>query len=90
MFVDIAVVLAGAESSVFLFDKEEGRGLGGVGWTDLSGGEVLIQEVFGGFVFVGREGVYFPDFWGERVVKVDFMVVRMGRGNVVGCFLQKH
>ena len=42
VFVDIAIVLAWAESSVFLFDEEEGRGLGGVGWTDLSGGEVFI------------------------------------------------
>ena len=37
VFVDITVVLARAESSVLLFDEEERRGLGGVGWTDLPG-----------------------------------------------------
>ena len=35
VFVEVAVVLAGAEFSVSLFDKEEGRCLGGVGRTDL-------------------------------------------------------
>ena len=30
VFIDISVVLAGAESSIFLFDEEEGRGLRGV------------------------------------------------------------
>ena len=42
VFVDIMVVLAGAESSIFLLDKKEGRGLGGVGWSDLSRGKVLV------------------------------------------------
>ena len=37
VFVDVAIVLAGAESSVFLFDKEKGRSLGRIGWADLSG-----------------------------------------------------
>ena len=64
--------------------------MGGIGWTDLYGGEVLIQEVFGGLAFIGREGAYFSDFRGERVVKVDLMVVGTGRGNVVGGFLQKY
>ena len=37
VFIDISIVLAGAESSVFLFDEEEGRGLRGVRWADLPG-----------------------------------------------------
>ena len=36
VFIDVSVVLAGAESSVLLFDEEEGRGLGGVGRAELS------------------------------------------------------
>ena len=36
MFVDVAVVLARAESSILLFDEEEGRGLGRIGWADFS------------------------------------------------------
>ena len=75
VFVDIAVVLAGAESSILLFHKEERGGLGGVRWVDLSRGEVFIQEVLSGFSFVWREGVYFPNFRSEAVVEVDFMVI---------------
>ena len=37
MFVDVMIVLARAESSILLFDKEEGRGLRGVRWADLPG-----------------------------------------------------
>ena len=37
MFVEVAVVLAGAEFSIFLFDEEERGCLRGVGRTDLSG-----------------------------------------------------
>ena len=36
VFVDVAVVLARAKSSVLLFDEEEGRCLGRVGWADFS------------------------------------------------------
>ena len=36
VFVDVSIILAGAESSVLLFDEEEGRGLGGIGRTNLS------------------------------------------------------
>ena len=42
VFVDIAVVLAGAESSILLFDEEERGCLGGIGRADLSRGEVFI------------------------------------------------
>ena len=42
MLVDVAVVLARAESSVLLFDKEKRGGLGRVGGADLSGGKVFI------------------------------------------------
>ena len=38
VFVEISVVLAGAELTVLLFDKEEGRHLGGVRRTNLSCG----------------------------------------------------
>ena len=36
VFVEVVVVLAGVEFTVFLFDKEEKGCLGGVGRTDLS------------------------------------------------------
>ena len=75
MFIDVSVILTRTESSVFLFDEEEGRGLGRIGWADLSRGEVLIQEVLRGFTFIRGEGVYLPDFRCEGVVKVDLMII---------------
>ena len=42
VFVNVAVVLARAESSILLFDKEERGSLGGVGQADLSRGEVFV------------------------------------------------
>ena len=90
MFVDIAIVLAGAESAVLLFDEEEGRSLGGIGWADLPRSEVFVQEIFGGFAFVRGEGVNLPDFRGEGFIEVDFMVVGSERGNVVGSFFREH
>ena len=38
VFVEVLVVLAGAELAIFLFNKEERGGLRGVGGTDLSSG----------------------------------------------------
>ena len=38
VFVEVVVVLAGAEFAVFLLDKEERGGLGGVGRTNLPSG----------------------------------------------------
>ena len=75
MFIDVAVVLAWVESAVFLFDKEEQRGLGGVGRTDLPRSEIFVQKVLSGFSLVQGEGVHFPDFRGEGVVKVDLVII---------------
>ena len=86
MFVDIAVVLTWVKSAVLLFNKEERRGLGGVGWADLSRGEVFIQEVLSGFMLVWGEGVHFPDLWGEGVVEIDFMIIGSRGGNMIGGF----
>ena len=90
MFADVAVVLAWAEPSVLLFNEEEGRGLGGIGWTDLSRGEVFIQEVLSGLAFVWGEGIYFPDLRGEGVVEIDLVVIGSRRGNVIGSFFREH
>ena len=42
VFVDVAIVLAGAESSILLFDEEERGGLWRIGWADLSRGQVFV------------------------------------------------
>ena len=75
MFIDVTVVLAWAKSAILLFDKEERRGLGGVGRADFPRSEVFIQEVLSGFSLVWGEGVHFPDLRGEGVVEVYFMVI---------------
>ena len=52
--------------------------------------EVLIEEVFSGFVFVRGKGIHFPNLWGKGVVKVDLMIIRSRWGNVVGSFLGEY
>ena len=42
VFVNVAVVLAGAESAILLLDEEEGGGLRRIGRSYLSGGKVFI------------------------------------------------
>ena len=42
MFVDIAVVLAGTESSILFFDEEERGRLWRVGQVDFSQGKVFV------------------------------------------------
>ena len=90
MFIDVLVVLARAESSVLLFDEEERGCLWRVGGANLSRSEILIKEVFGGFAFIRRERVYFPNLWGKGVIKIDLMIIRLRWGDVVGTFFGKH
>ena len=90
MFIDISVILARAKSSVFLFDKEKGQGLGGVGGMNLSRSKVLIKEVLGGFSFFGGEGIHFPNFRGEGVVKVDLVIIGSRWGDMVSGLLGEH
>ena len=41
-------------------------------------------------MFVRGERVYFPNLWGEGVIKIDLMVIRSRWGNVVSGFFGKH
>ena len=75
MFVQVAVILAGVETAILLFDEEEWGCLGRVRRTDLSAIKVFLEEVFGGFVFVGQEWVNLPNFGSKGVIEVDFMVI---------------
>jgi len=83
MFIEVPVVLARMESSVFLFDEEEGSGLGGVRGTDFSGTKVFVKESFGGKAFIKGERVEFSNLGSERVGEVDFVIVGLRRGNMV-------
>ena len=65
MFIEVAVVLAGVEFAILLFDKEERGCLGGIGRMDLSGSQVLLKKVFGSLLFIRREQVDFANFWCE-------------------------
>ena len=75
MFVQVAIVLTGTESFIFLFNEEKRRCLRRVRGMDLSAVKVFLKEVFHGFSFVGGEGIYFSNLRGERIIEVDFMVV---------------
>ena len=53
MFVQVSVILTGAEATILLFDKEKWECLGGIGRTNLSTDKVFLEEVLGGFSFFG-------------------------------------
>ena len=54
---------------------------------DLSAVKVLLEEVLGGFVFIGREMVNSPNFGSERFIEVDLMVIGSGWWDTVSSFL---
>ena len=72
------VVLAGMESTILFVDEEERECLRGVRWMDLSIVKVFLEEVLLSFVFIRRERVDLPDFRGEGVVEVDFVIIGSG------------
>ena len=53
MFIQVSVILTGAEAAILLFDKEERRCLGRVRGANLSTVEVFLEEVLSGFSFFG-------------------------------------
>ena len=89
MFIKVTVVLAGVEVSIFLFDKEEGGGLGRVERADFARFEIFVKEVFNGFLFIGREGVDFPTPRGKGFVEVYFMVIRLEWWYMVSGFFDR-
>ena len=70
MFIEVPVILARTEFSIFLLDEEEGGRLGGVGRTNLSSGEVFFEEVLGSFPFVRRKWVNFAYLRREGFIKI--------------------
>ena len=57
---------------------------------NLSRGKVFIKEILGSFLFFGGERVYFPNLWGKGVIEDDLVIIRSGRGNVVGGLFGKY
>ena len=72
------VVLAGMKSTILFLDEEEWECLRGVRWMDLSIVKVFLEEVLLSFVFIRRERVDLPDFRGEGVIEVDFVIIGSG------------
>ena len=87
VFIEVPIVLAGTESTIFLFDKEEESGLGEIQKVDFPSMKIFIEEVFSSFMLLREERIEFPNFGDEKVSKVDFMIVNSRRGNMVGGFL---
>ena len=86
VFVDVSVILAGAESTIFLFDREKRDACGELdGWI-FPEARFLLRKSLVAFHSSEEMGVYLSYFWGKGVVQVDLMVIWLGRGNVVGSF----
>ena len=86
VFIEVSVILAGVKVSVLLFDKEEGESLGRVGRADFARSEIFIKEAFCGFLFIGREGIDFPNLRDKGFIKVYFVVIRSGWRYMVSGF----
>ena len=89
MFIEVMIVLAGAELAILLFDEEEGGYLGRVERMDLSSGKVFFEKIFGGLLFIWGERVDFAYLWHEGFIEIDLVIIGSGGGNVVGCFLRE-
>ena len=90
VFIDIAVVLARAKTTILLFDKEEGGCLWGIQRMNFASLQIFIKKVFGCLSFFRRERVYLSNFGFKELVKVYFMVIRAERGDMVCCFFEEH
>ena len=80
MFVEVTVVLARVEFPIFLFYEEERGCLGRVGRLNLPSGDVFFKKVLSGLLFIQGKRVYFANLQEKGVIKVNFMVIGMGRG----------
>ena len=77
MLIEVTVVLVGAKVSIFLFDKEKGKGLERIERMDFARFEIFVKKVFSGFLLIRGEGVDFPNLRNEGFVKVYFVVIRL-------------
>ena len=90
MGVQVLVVLARMERTIFLCYKEKRGSLWGFGQDNSSGLKVFIDEGLACFLFLWVERVYFSDLGNERGLKVNSVVIgSVGRKNVVG-LLREH
>ena len=82
-------MLAWVEFSVFLLNKEEGGCLERVGGSDLLSSEIFFKKVLGGLLFIKGKGLDFSNLGHEEVIKIDLMIIRLGRRNMVGFFFEE-
>ena len=80
MGVKVTIVLAWAKRSVFLGDKEEGRGLQGFRWDNTTSFEMFFNECGTGLFFLGIEGVYLGDLGHKCIFQVNGVI----KGSVGG------
>ena len=68
MFVEILVVLARAESSIFLLNKEEWGSLWGLGLSNFARLEMFVNEHLTCLYFFWVHGVGFGHLWDEGLL----------------------
>jgi hypothetical protein len=85
-FVELSVVLAGAEGSVLLFDKEERGGLRGKGMADISFLEVVFGKRVEFAVLSRGEAVNFSPLGFESGFEIDVMIPGSRSGEASGGF----
>ena len=65
VFIEISIILAGVESSIFLLDEEEQGSLGGSRFPDLARFEMFINEGFTCLHLLWVHGVGLGYFWNK-------------------------
>ena len=90
MFVQVAVVLAGVDAAILLFDKEEWGCLRGVRGANFPTVKVLLKKVLSGFAFIRRERIDFSDFGSEGIIEIDFMIIGSRQWDMVSGFFGEY
>ena len=85
--VQVAVILAWTKSSILLWHKEEGRGLGRFQGYNSSCFKVFFHKGLACFHFCWIEGINFGDLGGEVRVKFDGVVIGTMRRELIVGFL---
>ena len=74
MFIEMSIVLAGAESSILFLDKEEWGCLWGLGLSDLARLKMFINKFLVGFHLLGIHRIGLGHFQYEDFFKVNGVV----------------
>ena len=90
VFIEVPIILTRTEPSILLLDEEEGGSMRQLGFTNLAGFEVFIDELLAHLHFFGIHQIGFGHFWGEGFFEINSMVKGSSRGKLPILWLIKN